>query len=71
MPLHVCGQFPGLALILKPSQSLILLAFKKCLPQEGQQTLHLSLPDWKFALIIPLFSCAASDKPVSFSVIFG
>lgn len=58
MPLYVCMQFLCLKLILKLSQSIILVACKKHLLHEGncmQQILPLSLPDCQFALIIPLF----------------
>lgn len=67
---YVCMQLLCLKLILKLSQSIILVACKKHLPHEGncmQEILQLSLPDCQFVLIIPLFfSCAASNKPVSY-----
>lgn len=67
---YVCMQLLCLKLILKLSQSIILVACKKHLPHEGncmQQILQLSLPDCQFVLIIPLFfSYAASNKPVSY-----
>lgn len=67
---YVCMQLLCLKLILKLSQSIILVACKKHLPHEGNcmyEILQLSLPDCQFVLIIPLFfSYAASNKPVSY-----
>lgn len=42
---------PGLGTHFKALPILFLFAFEKAFPQEGQQVLQLSLPEWEFALL--------------------